>query len=218
MAAPVRIGVVADTHVGEFLDELPRAVDRTLAGCDLILHAGDLSGAGVLDRLERIAPVVAVRGDHDLPGAPALPHAAVIRVGGALIGLTHGARPCPVDASVVMAALLAGCDTGYRAGLSRHLVRLLGPLDLIVHGHWHEPRLSHAGRTMVFCPGAVCPWGSLQGGHAPRAGAAGVADRVVRRYRRMLGPEAMRPRVGIVTVSATGIEALSVPLADVPGS
>lgn len=216
MGPGVRIGVVADTHVGEFLAELPPAVEAALAGCDLILHAGDLSGAGVIERLGRIAPVVAVRGDHDLPDAPRLPRAAVIRVAGATIGLTHGARPGPVDASVVLAAIAAGRDRGYRAGLERHLVRMLGPVDLIVHGHWHEPRLTRVGGTVVFCPGAVCPWGSLEGGRPPRPGAAGVADRVVRRYRRLLGPEAMRPRVGIVTVGPGGIDARSVPLAGDP--
>jgi putative phosphoesterase len=210
----VRIGVVADTHVGEFLDELPSGVDAALAGCDLILHAGDLSGAGVIERLGRIAPVVAVRGDHDRPDAPRLPRAAVIRAGGAMIGLTHGARPAPVDASVVIAGIARGRAAGYRAGLDRHLVRLLGPLDLIVHGHWHEPRLTRVGRTIVFSPGAVCPWGSLQGGRAPRRGTAGVTDRLVRRYRRGLGPEAMRPRVGIVTVGAAGIAVRSVPIAE----
>jgi putative phosphoesterase len=213
MAAPVRIGVVADTHVGEFLEELPRGVDRVLAGCDLVLHAGDLSGPGVLERLERIAPVVAVRGDHDLAGAPALPHAAVIAVGGRRIGLTHGARPGLPDMSVVLAALALGRDVGYRAGLSRHLARRFGPLDLIVHGHWHEPRLSRVGDTLVFCPGAVCPWGSLEGGRDPRPGVDGVADRIVRRYRRLLGPEAMRPRVGIVELGDGPVTARSVPLA-----
>ena len=44
-----RIGVVADTHVGEFLDALPDGVLEALEGCDLILHAGDLSVPGVLD-------------------------------------------------------------------------------------------------------------------------------------------------------------------------
>ena len=213
MPAGVRIGVVADTHVGEFLEAVPAAVARALSGCDLILHVGDLSGPGVIERLERIAPVVAVRGDHDLPGAPLLPHAAVIAVGGRRIGLIHGDRSPPVDASVVACGLIAGRDLGYRAGLARHLVRRLGPLDLIVHGHWHEPSLARIGSTLVFSPGAVCPWGSLEGGRDPRPGVAGIADRLVRRYRRLLGPEAMRPRVGIVELGDGPIVARSVVLA-----
>jgi len=209
---PARLGVVADTHVGEFLDALPAGVERALAGCDLILHAGDLSGPGVIERLERIAPVVAVRGDHDLPDAPRLPAAAVVAVGDVRVGLAHGDRPWPVDASVVLAGMLGPRRLHYRGGLARHLVRRLGPLELIVHGHWHEPSLVRVGATLVFSPGAVCPWGSLEGGAPPRPGAAGVADRCVRRHRRRLHAEAMRPRVGMVEIAGRRIRALSLPV------
>ena len=36
----IRVGVVADTHVGEFLDELPETVLEALDGCALILTPG----------------------------------------------------------------------------------------------------------------------------------------------------------------------------------
>ena len=209
MAAAVRIGVVADTHVGEFIDALPAAVPGMLAGCDLILHAGDLSSGAVLGELRDIAPVVAVRGDHDLPDAAGLPSAAIVAVGGWRIGLIHGSRARAIDASVVMVGLAAGRDVAYRAGLSRALVRRMGPLDLIVHGHWHEPTWTRVGGTLVFSPGAVCPWGSLEGGRAPRSGGAGIADRAVRRYRRQLGPAAMMPRVGIIDTAGGAIRARS---------
>ena len=34
-----RIGVVADSHVGEYIDALPEGVLEALEGCELILHA-----------------------------------------------------------------------------------------------------------------------------------------------------------------------------------
>ena len=46
-----RIGVVADTHVGEWTAELPQSVLDAFAGVDLILHAGDITDTSVLDRL-----------------------------------------------------------------------------------------------------------------------------------------------------------------------
>ena len=46
----------------------------------------------MIPALEEIAPVIAVHGDHDLPSAPALPSRAIVRVGGARIGLIHGKR------------------------------------------------------------------------------------------------------------------------------
>src|SRR5262245_6561269 len=54
------IGVVSDTH-GLLR---PEAV-RRLRGVDRIVHAGDIGAPEVLRALEAIAPVTAVRGNHD---------------------------------------------------------------------------------------------------------------------------------------------------------
>jgi putative phosphoesterase len=200
-----RIGVVADTHVGEYLEELPETVLEALDGCDLVLHAGDLSVPSVLHDLEAVAPVVAVRGDHDRLGGLALPETAVVVTGGARIGLVHGRRPRLVDGSVIAASVVAGRNLRYRAGLHRALARRMGPVDCVVYGHWHEPVAERVGGALVFSPGAVCPWGSLQGGRPPARGARGVADRGVRRYRQQLGREAMTPSVGLIEVDEAGV-------------
>jgi putative phosphoesterase len=202
---PIRIGVVADTHVGEYLDVLPESVLEALDGCALVLHAGDLTVPEVLGDLEAVAPVVAVRGDHDRLGGLALPETAVVVAGGHRIGIVHGRRRRLVDASVITASVLAGHNLRYRAGLHRALVRRMGPVDCIVYGHWHEPVVAHSGSTLLFSPGAVCPWGNVEGGLPPRRGLVGVGDRGVRRYRWQLGAEAMRPTVGILEVGSGGI-------------
>lgn len=207
----MRIGVVADTHVGEFLDGLPPQVPHVLAGCDLILHAGDLSSDEVITDLQRIAPVVAVRGDHDLPGGAPLAARAVVTVGEWRIGLVHGKRRSS-DSLVVAAHAIAGRRIPWDAGRLRAMARAAGPVDAVVFGHWHEAVIAHVNGVLVFSPGAVCPWGSLEGGREPRAGAAGVADRLVRRYRRQLGDTAMRPSVGILHVHPTGIRPEVIPL------
>ncbi len=205
------IGVIADTHVGEFLDELPQWVLDALAGSDLILHAGDLSDGSVIRTLERIAPVVAVRGDHDLPSAPHLPRRAVVQVGRHRIGLIHGKRRS-TDALVVAAHAAAGRRIGWDAGRVRAMARSFRDVDAVVFGHWHEAVITHVDGVLVMNPGAVCPWGSLEGGREPRRGAAGVADRVVRRYRTQLGDRAMAPSVGHLTTSPEGIAgSLTVP-------
>ena len=55
-----KIGVLSDTH-GLLRDE----VIDTLKGCEAIIHAGDIDGPGVLNKLKEIAPVYAVRGNAD---------------------------------------------------------------------------------------------------------------------------------------------------------
>lgn len=54
------IGIISDTH-GLVRPE----VIETLRGAELIIHAGDIGNADVLNTLETIAPVVAVRGNND---------------------------------------------------------------------------------------------------------------------------------------------------------
>jgi putative phosphoesterase len=61
----MRIGLLSDTHRGDdrpaLWDELARVFERV----DLVLHAGDITGGGVLDWLERFGPVRAARGNND---------------------------------------------------------------------------------------------------------------------------------------------------------
>ena len=185
---------------------------EALEGCDLILHAGDLSVPSVLHDLERVAPVVAVRGDHDRLGGLALPETAVVVAGGHRIGLIHGDRNHLIDASVVVASVAARRPLPYRAGVTRMLMRRMGPVDAIVFGHWHERVTRREGGTLLFSPGAVCPWGSLEGGRPPGTGMTGVNDRAVRRFREQLGPEAMRPSVGILEVGSGGIRPRTITL------
>jgi uncharacterized protein len=200
-----RIGVVADSHVGEYLDALPARTLEALDGCDLILHAGDLSVPSVLDDLEEVAPVVAVRGDHDRLEGLGLPETLVVVAGGRRIGLTHGRRARLVDSSVIAASVVAGRNLRYRARLHAALARRTGPVDCLVYGHWHEPAIARRGSTLFFSPGAVCPWGNVEDANPPRTGIKGVGDRGVRRFRWQLGPEAMRASVGILEVGSGGI-------------
>ena len=56
-----RVGLIADTH-----GLLRAQAGAALAGCDLIVHAGDIGGLEVLQELESVAPVLAVRGNVDV--------------------------------------------------------------------------------------------------------------------------------------------------------
>ena len=72
----VKVVVLADTHAPRRWRSCPPRVAGHLRGADLILHAGDVCTAGVLDELAAYAPVRAVRGNNDGPdvaawGAPA---------------------------------------------------------------------------------------------------------------------------------------------------
>lgn len=61
----MRIGLLSDTHIPQAAEVLPDELMEAFQGVDLILHAGDIYNISVLDDLERIAPVLAARGDDD---------------------------------------------------------------------------------------------------------------------------------------------------------
>ncbi len=84
------VGLVSDTH-GWYHDGL----DTDLAGCDVILHAGDVGTPDILDRLEQIAPTYAVWGNVDgRPIRNRAPEHQRLDLGGLRVWMTHiGGHP-----------------------------------------------------------------------------------------------------------------------------
>jgi len=57
---PYRLGLISDTHGLQRREAL-----EALRGSELIIHAGDVGDAKILEELRKLAPVVAVRGNVD---------------------------------------------------------------------------------------------------------------------------------------------------------
>jgi putative phosphoesterase len=78
-------GIISDTH-GLLRPEALAA----LRGSDIIIHAGDIGAANILEQLREIAPTVAVRGNNDTqPWAARLPESEIVRFGGHVFLLLH---------------------------------------------------------------------------------------------------------------------------------
>jgi len=189
-----RVGVLADTHVGEALPGLPAGVYEVLDGVDLIIHAGDVSVPGVLDELGALAPVVAVEGNHDRRAGLELPDARVVAIGGARIGVTHGDRGRIAEAASAAAGIIVGRPV--MAGVPRALARRFTDVDCIVFGHFHVPYLGRAGTTTVFSPGAVYVVDA-----DPLVASRGIKSTAYRRYRAGLPDSARVPHVGILEIT-----------------
>lgn len=202
----LRVGVVTDTHVGEHLPVLPAEVLEALEGVDLILHAGDLTDLVVLDALGRLAPVVAVRGNHDEQGRlDHLPRDVLVRAGGARIGLTHGHRSAAVELPAAVLSLVGGRPRLLRfEGAMR---RRFGDVDCVVTGHLHMPIHRVVRGTLVFSPGAV-----YVPERDPGFDWTGVRAHVLRHFRERLPAEARTPAVGILEIGPAGITAERIPL------
>jgi len=87
----MKIGLIADTHIPEAGNALTHHVAEAFKGVDLILHAGDLIVLSVLDWLENIAPVLAVRGNGDsgVPSDPRIRENRVVTIDDRRIGICH---------------------------------------------------------------------------------------------------------------------------------
>ena len=101
----MKIGIVSDTH-GLVRPETVAA----LAGVERILHLGDVGKHSVLEELEKIAPVTAVRGNVDCEGPCAeLPETDVVLLGGHYVYMLHDLNTLHLDpAAAKFAAVLSG--------------------------------------------------------------------------------------------------------------
>ena len=208
---PTRVGVIADTHCPEFLDRLPARVFEVFDGIDLILHAGDIDGEETLTDLRRLAPVEAVRGDHDrLLGA--LPASREIVIGGKRIVVVHGNRSRWFEEPNTLAWTLS---LGYfrpHRGLPRALKRRFPNADAIVYGHTHRARAETLDGVLLFNPGGVHQWNPTTATQRLRAWRSRGAPaekpcwfewcwlQVARHLRQF-----QRPTVGILEVSESGL-------------
>jgi len=131
MAAPVRIGLISDTH-----GLLRPDVHTALAGVSMILHAGDVCGDEILDELALIAPVRAVCGNCDDTRDPRLAESLDVTVARVRIHVQHGhelGRPKP-------AAVAAAYDA-----------------DVCVYGHTHRQMIERVDGRLIVNPGAAGP-------------------------------------------------------------
>jgi uncharacterized protein len=122
------IGLISDTH-----GLLRKEAAAALRGSELIVHAGDVGKPEILRELERIAPVVAVRGNIDTaPWAVPLPETAVAEAEGALIYVLHDVNTLDLN----LAAF------GFR---------------IVVSGHSHKPSKSEREGVLYINPGSAGP-------------------------------------------------------------
>ncbi len=96
----MKIGILSDTH-----GLLRKEAVQILQNCSRILHCGDIGTRQVLDSLEQIAPVTAVRGNADKEWAENLPEFADFSLAGLHVCLTHKKKDLPPDLSLYDLAL-----------------------------------------------------------------------------------------------------------------
>ena len=121
----MKVGLISDTH-----NLLRPEVITALKNVDAILHGGDINSQRVLEQLQGIAPVYAVRGNADKEWAEDLPPFLDFEMSGHHIYMTHKKKDLPAD---------------------------LGPYDLVMVGHSHTYSDILIGKTRIVNPGSCGP-------------------------------------------------------------
>jgi hypothetical protein len=124
----ILIGVISDTH-GLLR---PEGIEA-LRGSEHIIHAGDVGSPEILEKLSRIAPVIAVRGNIDKAAwSRRLPETQVLESGGVSIYVLHD---------------LAQLDLKPKAA----------GFSVVVSGHSHVPKQETRDGVLYFNPGSAGP-------------------------------------------------------------
>ena len=122
------VGVISDTH-GLLRPEAIVA----LKDCELIVHAGDVGDADILERLRAIAPTVAVRGNVDTSAwAMSLPVTEVVSVGDLQLYMLHDLAQLDLDPKAA----------GFAA---------------VISGHTHRPVAETRNGVLYLNPGSAGP-------------------------------------------------------------
>ena len=148
------IGLISDTHSAGSGRDLPDEVLRAFDGVDLILHCGDLECLGVLDYLETVAPVLAVRGYEDPrePGDRLADATRVVHAGGVAIGMIHDIQwPGPKIATTGDGTGLVLPDGQAEETLTRKFGE---SVDIVLFGDTHEEVVCRWDRVLIVNPGS----------------------------------------------------------------
>jgi uncharacterized protein len=132
----MKIVAISDTHAPRRWKSCPPRVAGYLRQADLILHAGDVCTASVLDELAQYAPVHAVLGNNDGPDVAAwgAPETLDLDLAGLKVSMIH--------------------DSGPSAGRLRRMRRRFPEADLVVFGHSHIPLDESADGLRILNPGS----------------------------------------------------------------
>lgn len=128
MSEHMRIGLISDTH-GLLRPEALAA----LAGCEHILHAGDIGKPEILEALRQVAPLSVVRGNNDegLAWANELPLAVELQLGGVGLYMVHELAHVPAE--------------------------LAESVQVVITGHSHKPLIEQRDGRLWVNPGSAGP-------------------------------------------------------------
>jgi putative phosphoesterase len=122
------LGLVSDTH-GLLRESALRALQNT----GRIIHAGDVGDPKILEALDKIAPVTAVRGNVDTAEwATKLPPTTMVEIGAVRLYVLHNVKEMKLNA-------------------------IPSGVSIVVSGHSHKPGQATRNGVLYINPGSAGP-------------------------------------------------------------
>ncbi|MGZ4831060.1 MAG: metallophosphoesterase family protein [Candidatus Angelobacter sp.] len=124
----MKIGIISDTH-GLLR---PEALEL-LRGSEHIIHAGDIGAPEIIMKLEKIAPVTAIRGNVDTQEwARQLAETEVVELGGLYLYVIHDVKALDLNPKAA-------------------------EFSAVISGHSHKPKQEVKDGVLYFNPGSAGP-------------------------------------------------------------
>jgi putative phosphoesterase len=119
----IDIGIISDTH-GSLSPKALSALSRA----DVIVHAGDFDTPEVLSALEKLCPVIAVRGNMDHGSwATSLPTADMVELGGITLYIRHNLNALDLDPNSADVKVVISGHTHQAAAVRSNGILFLNP-------------------------------------------------------------------------------------------
>ncbi|PLX40618.1 MAG: hypothetical protein C0608_08770 [Deltaproteobacteria bacterium] len=135
----MKIGVLSDTHLAGVTPAFKSLLNEELGEADIIVHAGDHVGAGIMEYLEFMdrRPYYGVAGNMDpVAISSVLPREVSFEAGGLLFGVIHG----------------WGAPSDILSSVKGHFAKLP---DVVIFGHSHLPLIERVEGTLFVNPGSA---------------------------------------------------------------
>ena len=142
----ITVGILSDTHLPAVNESFIRKCALAFAGCDTIIHAGDLIDVSLLSVFKGKDAHAVCGNMCNMAAKLALPEEKYVILEGYTIAITHG--------------------TGPRHNIEERVYERFPIADCIVFGHTHEAVCRVFGQTLLINPGSFLGTG--------RYGAAGT--------------------------------------------
>lgn len=157
----MKIGIISDTHQLGLKYSLTASIKKAFLGVDLIVHVGDIIYPSIIQELEKIAPIKAIKGNkrEDKKNFKKLPKQITLSIGTKKLAIIH----CPnsrLKKEIFHFLSLLGFQKFSDFLLINNLLfhfKNRDKVSCVIFGDTHRPFCKKVNNVLFLNPGAAYP-------------------------------------------------------------